>query len=746
MHAERDDPTTPQNPRNTKQEDNTMKTGNTQRTERIGKAEATLRVLPPYKLPSDQRLGRLNDLDGYFPFTPPSSRKEWEQRAEYVRRQMLVALGLWPMPTPTPLNPVIHGCRDHGDHTVEKVYFESLPGFFVTGSLYRPKGKPGRHPAVLCPHGHWPNGRFHDSGLEQVREQIVQGAERFENGGRNPLQARCVQLARMGCVVFLYDMIGYADNEQISFGLAHQFGRQRPEMNTVKQWGLFSPAAETYLQSVMGLQTYNSIRALDFVTGLPDVDAERIAVTGSSGGGTQTFILGALDPRVKVAIPVVMVSTAMQGGCTCENASLLRVGTGNVEFAALFAPRPLCMVSANDWTRDMPAKGFPQLQALYRLFGAEQNVQLHPLIHFEHNYNYVSRARMYEWVNQHFGLGLPTPVVEEDYPRLTTAEQTVWDDAHPKPPCGDEVERSVLRWWTEDADRQLTRVMPKDSATWQRFRKVVGGAIDVVIGGRLPAAGTVQFKQSSAGGNGAHRILSGILWNTAQGSGLPTVVLEPGAPGPRVAVWLSRDGKAGLFTARGEPRPAVARLLEAGVAVVGVDLIYQGEYLEDGKPLSQTRRVDNPREAAAFTFGYNRAVFALRAHDALTAIRFAKSFRKGASVSLVGLDGAGHWAAAALAQAEGAIAKAAIDSDGFRFGNILDLASPDFLPGGAKYFDLPGMLALGAPTPLWLAGEGTAAPDVVTAAYRVAGNRKNLTLATGKAAQRVDQAVQWLLR
>ena len=102
---------------------------------------------------------------------------------------------------------------------------------------------------------------------------------------------------------------------------------------------------------------------MDFLTSLPDVDPERIAVTGASGGGTQTFILSAIDPRVKVSIPCVMVSTAMQGGCTCENASLLRIDTGNVEFAALFAPKPLCLIAANDWTKEMATKGFPNCRS-----------------------------------------------------------------------------------------------------------------------------------------------------------------------------------------------------------------------------------------------------------------------------------------------------------------------------------------------------------------------------------------------
>src|SRR5262249_47508999 len=151
-------------------------------------------------------------------------------------------------------------------------------------------------------------------------------------GARYPLQARCAQLARMGCVVFHYDMVGNAD----STAVAHAAG--------------FTDAdALLRLQSAMGLQTWNSVRALDFLTSLPDVDPRRIGVTGASGGGTQTFILCAIDDRPAVAFPAVMVCTQMQGGCVCENAPYLRQGTGNVEVAGLFAPKPLGMTGANDW-------------------------------------------------------------------------------------------------------------------------------------------------------------------------------------------------------------------------------------------------------------------------------------------------------------------------------------------------------------------------------------------------------------
>src|SRR6266567_982704 len=378
-------------------------------------AAAAPRVLPEGKLPNDIRLEPLKDLDGYFPFAPPASKAAWEKRAERVRRQILLSQGLWPMPTKTPLNPVIHGKIDRGEYTLEKVYFESAPGFFVTGNLYRPKNVTGKAPGVLFAHGHWTDARLSESTDAELRRELADGEERFEQGGRSRFQSMCVQLARMGCVVWQWDMLGNSDSQQLSMQLVHGFKTQRPEVNTTENWGFFSPQAEAHLQSVMGLQTWNSIRSLDFLLSLPEVDPERIAMTGASGGGTQTMILAAIDPRVKLSFPAVMVSTAMQGGCTCENACLLRVGTGNIEFAALFAPKPQGMTSANDWTKEMATKGFPELKQLYTLLGAAKNVELFANTHFQHNYNYVSRACFFGFLNKHFKLGLEEPVVEEDF-------------------------------------------------------------------------------------------------------------------------------------------------------------------------------------------------------------------------------------------------------------------------------------------------------------------------------------------
>lgn len=240
------------------------------------------------KLPADSRLQPAKDLNGYFPFEVPQGKAEWEVRASDLRRQVLIATGLWPMPEKTPLNPVIHGRFSRPGFTVEKVYFEAVPDHFVTGLLFRPDdGKSGvKRPAVLCPHGH--GGRLQDYGEKKIRQLIADGAERFESSGRFPKLARCAQLARMGCVVFIFDMLGYADSQQISYQLAHRFAKQRPDFEGKQNWGLYSAQAEMRLQSIMGIQTWNSIRCLDFLQSLPDVDPARLGVTGGSGGGTQS--------------------------------------------------------------------------------------------------------------------------------------------------------------------------------------------------------------------------------------------------------------------------------------------------------------------------------------------------------------------------------------------------------------------------------------------------------------------------
>jgi len=302
---------------------------------------------------------RYRTLDDRLVVRHPASLEEWRGRAAYLREHILASAGLFPLPERTPLDPRVFDERKHEDYTVSKAYFESRPGFFVTGNLYKPIGA-GPFPAVLSPHGHWAYGRLENS----------EGAS---------VPGRAINLARQGFVVLTYDMIGFNDSRQ----LTHSFGGPRESL-----WGL----------TLAGLQIWNGIRSLDFLESLPEVDRSRIGCTGASGGGTQTFLVAAVDDRVRVAAPVNMISLHMQGGCLCENPPGLRLDTDNVELAATIAPRPLLMVSATgDWTSETMQLEYPEMRRFYALFEAEDRVHAVQM-QAQHNYNRQSREEVYAWM------------------------------------------------------------------------------------------------------------------------------------------------------------------------------------------------------------------------------------------------------------------------------------------------------------------------------------------------------------
>lgn len=706
---------------------------------------AKVRVLPEGTLPQDSRLGPLRDLNGYFPFHPPETLADWLVRAEQVRRRMLVACGLWPMPPRPPVEAVIHGPVERDEYTVEKVFFQSAPGLYVTGNLYRPKGRDGKLPVVICPHGHWANGRFFDHGEQGVAREIASGAEKFPVGGRYPLQARCVQLARMGCLVFHYDMLGYADSVPFTQQVAHGLREQRANLQSPERWGIFSAQAELRLINILGLQTFNSIRVLDWLLQLPEVDSTRIGVTGASGGGTQTFMLAAVDDRVTAAFPAVMVSTAMQGGCTCENACYLRIETGNIEFAGLCAPRPLAMTAANDWTREIETKGLPELKQLYRLWGVEDRVQA-KYFNFGHNYNYVSRAMMYEFFNKHFQLGIPTPIEERDFTPLSIAEMTVWNEQYPKPAQDEEAELAMLRSWDETWHRQWKSLLPQSPEQWPSFQKMLLGAFDIMIGRSPPQSDHLEWELRREHEVDGALLRWGLLSYRPVGEQIPGVVVLPNRPVRHMVVFVHPHGKTVLFTESGALQPVVRKWLDQGIGVISIDTLYTGEFITD-EPLQQTRRVDNPREIAAYTLGYNHSLFAQRAHDVMSAAGFARKI-SGADVAvyLVGIGVAAAWCAAAAVQLGQAVDGVALWTDQFRFAPLTDIRHPDFWPGALKYGDLPGLLGACAPLPMLIASEPEL-PDLTALCYRAAGSPGRVILSRAATVDEfLQQAARWITR
>ncbi len=356
------------------------------------------------------------------------------------------------------------------------------------------------------------------------------GAEKTEASARFIHQAMCAQLARMGCVVFQYDMVGHSDSKDIGH-----------------TQGFLDADAELRLQSFMGLQTWNTIRALDFVLSLPEVDPKRVAMTGASGGGTQTFMLAAVDDRLAAAFPAVMVSTAMQGGCICENCSYLRQGTGNVELAALFAPKPLGMTGADDWTNEIETKGLPELKALYKLYGAEDKVMARCFPQFKHNYNQVSREVMYNWFN-----GISASVRRSRSRRsrsqpVPPAELSVFDEKHPQPKDAVNAER-LRQYMTEESDKQIAALLPTDAKSLEEYRKVMGTALRVMVNDKFPSeTDVVKKKRGEVTSIDDVRCEQYFIGRKGHNEDIPIIAIGGKEFDGTTVVWVHPAGKDSLW-------------------------------------------------------------------------------------------------------------------------------------------------------------------------------------------------------
>ncbi len=613
--------------------------------------------------------------------------------------------------------------------------FESLPGHFVTGNLYLPKVSKGKIPAVISPHGHWPNGRFMHADDAEVKKQIATGAEKFENAAHSPLQARCVQLARMGCAVFFYDMLGYADSVQFP---EHRHGPAAK--------GFVSTEAELNLVSYFGLQTWNSVRVVDFLSSLSYVDPKRIGCTGASGGGTQTMMLAGIDDRIAAAFPCVMVSTAMQGGCTCENAHYLRIQQGNIDIAALTAPRPLGMTAADDWTKELAAKGYPDLKNLYTLLGVPERVEAHFNIQFPHNYNAVSRAQMYAFFNDHFKLGL-TNTDERDFQLLSTPEQSVWDEQHPKP-TGDQLgqphEITILNWFKIQTANQIDPLLqPASKADLRKSREMLGGAFEVMIGRTLPKPGASAFTLRTQDDQGEYLLQRGST--TCDGDTIETTLLYPKKWNRDVILWLTLKGEESVIHPDGQLSPSAALMLKRGYAIACPQLYLLGATRNPNVYAADKRKSGGAYQGfSGYHYGYNPSLFAERVRDALALIGAVRDdkWHRPHKIFVAGVEGAGVIAAAATALAPSAVRQLACDTGGFRFAQLDNAWDVNFVPGGAKYGDVPALLALCASVKTTVVGETRGSVAGVASAFAVAKGQVEFVGVTQSAA--VDAVVNAL--
>jgi hypothetical protein len=292
-----------------------------------------------------------------------SNATQWQLRKDSLRVCMWKALQLSPLPPMPNSRPIIVNKRMMNGYTIENIAFEILPGLYLCGSLYRPAKVKGKIPVVLCPDGHWAKHRY-----------------------REDCQYRCATLARMGCIAISYDLFAWGES-------------------------LLQFKTEDHRRALaMTIQVLGTLRIMDYLLALKEADTSRVAISGGSGAGSHTMLITALDSRIKLSAPVVMLSSYHSGGCPCESGMGIHLcggGTDNPEIAAMAAPRPQLIVSdGKDWTDHVPQVEFPYLQKMYGYYGAKDSVENVHLPEEGHDFGINKRIALYNFVGKHFKLDM----------------------------------------------------------------------------------------------------------------------------------------------------------------------------------------------------------------------------------------------------------------------------------------------------------------------------------------------------
>jgi hypothetical protein len=651
----------------------------------------------------------VKDLDTPREFPKIASREEWQARAKEIREQVLVSCGLWPMPEKTPLQAQVFGKIEREGYSVEKVYFQPLPGFYLAGNLYRPLGRgKGPFPAILNPHGHWNEGRLADN-----------------NDGS--LAARCISFARQGMIAFSYDMVGYndtffPDDANVPADKHYLRHRQFATNQVNLLWNI----------SLMGLQTWDSIRALDFLESLPDVNRKLLACTGESGGGTQTFMLGAVDDRLAAQAPVVMVSHTMQGGCLCENAPGLRVEYSNMEIAAAAAPRPQMLVAATgDWTKDTLTVEGPALEHIYQLLNARDRLR-YVRFDFGHNYNQTSREAVYDWFGKWLLKNPNTATLKEaPYQKEPDTELRVFPDGKlPK----DALSEAWLIASMQDLHReQWESLVVLKARGLEEFKRMMRPAWRHTLQVEWPPRTSWCRAERVRESGGFTAATLKISRSEKDAYVLASYWAPPGiltAPAPRVVVICTDNHDAALPDPEAKPAGLPLALLQRGLAVLTVDRFSTG---------------NPPNQFANFYATYNRTELQERVRDLLTVCTAVGSGvdPRGPRFLDVILWGAGHaglWALLA-APAAGAVVADCSQTD---VTSDEALLAPDlFCPGIRNIGTFEGGAILAVPQPLLLHNTGTNFPShSLRTAYRAVGASQKLRVVAARLPE--EELVKWV--
>jgi len=365
------------------------------------------------------------------------SQEDWQSKRERYRRELLEMLGLDPMPERTDLKATVTGRVESEKFTVEKLHFQSRPGLYVTGNLYVPKGLDGPAPAVLYVCGH---------------ARVKEGDVSF--GNKVAYQRHGCWFAANGYVCLTIDSLQLGEIESIHHG-TYRYG--------MWWWNNrgYSPA---------GVEAWNCVRAIDYLQSRPEVDPERIGVTGRSGGGAYSWWISAIDERIKAAVPVAgitdlenhVVDGCVEGHCDC----MFIVNTYRWDYplvAALVSPRPL-LIGNSDNDGIFPLDGvwrtYQKARRIYKLCGAEDQIAL-KVTQGPHKDTPELRIPAFAWFNQHL-TGEERPVEDQAEGVFEPAQLKVFDQLP-----ADQINTEIHETFVKAADAPA---VPKNRKQWEAMR------------------------------------------------------------------------------------------------------------------------------------------------------------------------------------------------------------------------------------------------------------------------------------
>jgi len=611
------------------------------------------------------------------------SVEDWKQRRARYRDEYYHMLGLPSTPVKSPLKATITGTLEGDGYRVDMLHYQSRPGLYVTGNLYRPADakKGQRLPAVFYVCGHSGRGR---------------------DGNKTAFQSHGIWFARHGYVCLVVDTLQLGEIAAIHHG-TYREGR----------WWWHSRG-----YTPAGVECLNGIRGIDYLTGRDDVDPQRIAVTGISGGGAATFWIAAADPRAKVAVPVsgmadlpsYVTNRVINGHCDC----MFLYNTFQwpwTRIAALIAPRPLLFVNSDAdriFPMDANDRVINRLERVYSLYGVGDRVDAVVSIG-GHAYRQDIRQAAYRFINLHL-TGDPRPVADSE---VDLVIRTGNDRKHPITP-------EKLRVFPEDSD------LPQDELNTTIDRHFVPMAkVDPPGKGEFDSWKSTLVKE-------LRRVTFGSFPVRIPPAKLLEQVDPENAdletePGIKSRLILDRRFKRGdavgrvLLVVHGPeanaPLPEFLQRIHRES-----DLVYRTQ--PRGVGGTRWTQKNPPNYVARCHVLLGRTVDTGRVRDVIAAARYLRAKYDGKVPVYVAGQGAAGLLAAYAALWEADIAGAILSKPPL---SHMENDAPQFL-NVLRVCDVPEVLGMLAPRPLTIHGPPHKRLEATAAAYAAAGNAENFTL------------------